>query len=169
MTFSSYTIFANRKEFVNTFSLRHDEDNELLSDAIGLIYVELNKLEQIIKKPVNELTDLEKWSVFLKYADIPAQREKVNKIIESKEALQMAGKLLMSISQNERERAIYLSRKKFQTDMDSDIATAEDRGEERGIAKGRLETARNLKLLGVSMDLISKSTGLSQDEIAKLY
>ena len=39
VTFCSYTVFANRKEYVNSFSLRHDEDNELLSDAIGVIKV----------------------------------------------------------------------------------------------------------------------------------
>ena len=34
----------------------------------------------------------------------------------------------MSISQDERERAIFRSRKKFQMDHASDMATAEDRG-----------------------------------------
>lgn len=46
----------------------------------------------------------------------------------------MAGNLLMSISQDERERAIFRSRRKFQTDLQSDLATAEDRGERRGRA-----------------------------------
>ena len=176
VTFCSYTVFPKRKEYVNTFSLRHDEDNELLSDAIGVIYVELSKLEQTIKKPIDEMTDLEKWSVFFEYADKPSQRERVNEVIETKEALQMAGNLLMSISQDERERAIFRSRRMFQSDMESNIATAEERGrregrqegEAKGRAEGRAETARNLKLLGVSMDLIIKSTGLSQEEIAKL-
>ena len=168
-------LFEHRYKFdadMNTFSLRHDKDNELLSDAIGVIYVELSKLDQIVKKPVNEMTELEKWAVFFEYADIPSQRERVNKIIESKEALQMAGDLLMSISQDEKERAVFRSRRMYQTDMDSNMATAERRGEIKGRAEGRaegrVETARNLKSLGVSTDLIIKSTGLSQEEIAKL-
>ena len=41
-------------------------------------------------------------------------------------------------------------------------------GMEQGLQQGRAEAARNLKLLGVSADLIIKSTGLSQEEIAKL-
>jgi hypothetical protein len=72
-----------------------------------VIYVELSKLKEILKKPVNDMTDLEKRAVFFRYADDPAYRERVNKIIESKEELQMAGEL-MSISQDERERAIFL-------------------------------------------------------------
>lgn len=47
-----------------------------------------------------------------------------------KEALQMASTRLMSISQdeNEQERAVYRSRRMYQTDPQSDLATAEDRG-----------------------------------------
>ena len=47
MTFCSYTVFPNRTEFVNSFSLRHDRDNELLSDAIHVFYVELSKLKDL--------------------------------------------------------------------------------------------------------------------------
>ena len=64
VTFCSYTVFPNRPEFVNSFSLRHDVDNELLSDAIRIIYVELSKLQEIMKKSVADMTDLEKWAVF---------------------------------------------------------------------------------------------------------
>lgn len=38
----------------------------------------------------------------------------------------MAENLLMSISQDERERAIFRSRRKFETDYTSDMAAAED-------------------------------------------
>ena len=51
----------------------------------------------------------------------------------------MAGNLLMSISQDERERAVFRSRRMYQTDMQSNLATAEDRGERRGRAEGRAE------------------------------
>jgi predicted transposase/invertase (TIGR01784 family) len=164
VTFCSYTVFTNRKEYVNTFSLRHDKDNELLSDAIGVIYVELSKLDQIVKKPVNDMTELEKWSVFFEYADIPSQRETVNKIIESKEALQMAGDLLMSISQDEKERAVFRSRRMFQTDMASDMATAEDRGEK----KGRLAIARNMIKRNRPIEDIIEDTGLTREEVENL-
>jgi len=164
VTFCSYTVFASRKEYVNTFSLRHDKDNELLSNAIGVIYVELSKLNEIQKKPVNDLTDLEKWAEFLEYADIPSQRERVNKIIESKEALQMAGELLMSISQDEKERAVFRSRKMYQTDMDSNLATAMDRGRR----EGRLDIARNMMKRNRPIDEIIEDTGLTREEVENL-
>jgi predicted transposase/invertase (TIGR01784 family) len=172
VTFCSYTVFPKRKEYVNSFSLRHDEGNELLSDAICVVYVELSKLNEILNKPVNDMTDLEKWAVFLEYADIPTQREKVNKIIESKEALQMAGELLMSISQDERERAVFRSRRMYQTDMDSNLATAEDKGRREGEAKGRAESmaqvAQKMKNAGRPLNEIMEFTGLSAEAIKKI-
>ena len=54
MTFCSYAVFPNRTEFVNFFSLRHDRDNELLSNAIQVFYVELSKLKELLKKPETE-------------------------------------------------------------------------------------------------------------------
>ena len=41
-------------------------------------------------------------------------------------------------------------------------------GMEKGMEKGRIETARNLLRLGVSIDVVSKGTGLSIEELKKL-
>ena len=196
VTFCSYTVFPNRPEFVNSFSLRHDEDNELLSDAIRIIYVELSKLQEIIKKSVADMTDLEKWAVFFQYASEQQARETVNEVIASKEALQMAGDLLMSISKDERERAVFRSRRMYQTDLASDLATAEDRGikigERRGMEKGieigerrgieigerrgmevgvrnsRIEFAQRLLRRNRSVDEIAEDTGLSVEDVEEL-
>jgi predicted transposase/invertase (TIGR01784 family) len=145
VTFCSYTVFPDCEDYVNSFSLRHDKDGWPLSDAIHAVYVELSKLEQIEKKAVEEMTDLEKWAVFLQYASMPKYREKLNKVIETKEALQMAGELLMSVSQDERERARLRSRRMFQTDLASDMATVLDRGIAQGRAEGRQEIIDLLK------------------------
>ena len=88
----------------------------------------------------------------------------------------MAGNLLMSISQDEWERAIFRSRRKFQTDLQSDLATAEDRGRNIGRQEGRLEgkleekleIARNLIKMGMPLDQVSKATGLTSTEIENL-
>ena len=43
-----------------------------------------------------------------------------------------------------------------------------EEGLEKGRAEERLEIARNLKSSGIPVDVIIKSTGLSEDEIAAL-
>ena len=164
VTFCSYTVFPERTDYVNSFSLRHDEDNELLSDAIQVVYVELSKLQEIMEKSVDDMTDLEKWAVFFQYASEPTYRETVNEVIASKEVLQMAGNLLMSISQDERERAVFRSRRMYQTDMQSNLATAEDRGERRG----RIEVARKMLRRNKPIDEIAEDTGLTLEEVQSL-
>ncbi len=168
ITFCSYTVFPHTPDYVNSFSLRHDTTGELLSDAISLTFVELSKLDDVVKKPVCDMTDLDKWSVFFQYAPDLEHREIVNRVIESEEVLQVAGDLLMSISQNERERAIFRSRRKFQTDLQSDLATAEDNGERRGRSAEKIEIARNMLSAGEPLEKIILFTKLTQQELERL-
>ena len=52
----------------------------------------------------------------------------------------MAGELLMNISTNENERARYRSRKKYEMDLRSNLATARD----EGVFNSRVESIRNI-------------------------
>ena len=164
VTFCSYNVFPKLASYVNSFSMRHDTTNELLSDIIHVIFIELSKLSEIVEKPVSEMSELEKWAIFFQYANITTHREKVNKIIESKKELQMAGDLLMSVSKDERERAINRSRRMYETDMASNLATAEDIGEQKGVIK----VARNMIADGDPIDKIIRNTGLTREEVEKL-
>ena len=196
VTFCTYTVFPESSEYVNSFSLRHDRTGELLSDAVQMIFVELSKLDAVLKKPVEEMTILDKWALFLRYAPDSEYREKVNEVIASEEVLDMAGELLMGISQNETERAIYRSRRKYETDYASDMATARDigkaEGKEEGIGIGRAEgigigraegigigktegrmerdreIVRTMKDLGMPLDQICKVTRLTQEEVTRM-
>jgi hypothetical protein len=56
----------------------------------------------------------------------------------------MAGSLLMSVSKDERERVVYRSRRMYQTDMQSNTATAEDRGRQEGEQRKAFAMARNM-------------------------
>ncbi len=164
VTFCSYTVFPNSPDYVNSFSFRNNKNYEQLSDALNVVFVELTKLKQIMAKDVSDMTDLEKWAIFFRYANESQFRETVNKVIESKEALKVAGSALMSISQDEVERAVYRSRRMFQTDLQSNLATAEDRG-----SKNRaIEIARNLLSMGMHYDKVLVATGLSSKDLDKI-
>ena len=169
VTFCSYTVFPEKTSYLNSFSLRHDQDNSLLCDAVHIVFVELSKLRTILRKPVEDMTDLEKWALFLRYADQARYREKLNSVIASKEALQMAGEMLMSISQDERERARLRSRRMYETDYLSNIATAEDRGRREGAHDKSMEIAIRMLQLGFSVENIMECTGLSRKEIEALF
>jgi predicted transposase/invertase (TIGR01784 family) len=164
----NFTVFPHRQKFVNPFSMRHDEDGELLHNAIQAIFVELSKLDEILKKPVEQMTDLECWSIFLKYADNPRYRDIVNQIIDRMEALSMAAKLLMNVSRDEKERAIFRSRRKYQMDLESNMATATKIGRIEGRTEGKAEVAMNMMQANMPIDDIIKLTGLNRKEIEGL-
>jgi len=159
ITFCNYTIYPQRADYITRASMRTPE-GEQLTDQINFILVELSKLDELLKKPVDKLTPLEMWSIFFKFAPDVRRRDVVNRVIAEKEEIAVAGALLMEISKDERERARYRSRRMFETDQASNILTAEYRGV--------LKVARNLKNEGLSVDIIAKTTGLPIDEINKL-
>jgi len=158
-TFCTNTIFPRRRNFVSRFSLR-TEDGEQLTDQINMIIIELSKINEMLKKPVDEMSSFEKWSLFLRFAQEPMHRNQINDIIKTKEEIGMAAALLREISQDEHERARLRSRRMYETDMISDRLTSEEIGEIRGIAKGRVEVITLLKK-GYSLEDIEKTLAMS--------
>ena len=124
VTFCGFTVFPERKDFINQFSMRHDTDNGLLHNSVQVLFIELSKLKEVLRKPVDEMTDMERFSVFLRYAENPEYRDVVNRVIESREGLAVAGEVLMGISKDERERAIFRSRRIALADQESNMITA---------------------------------------------
>jgi predicted transposase/invertase (TIGR01784 family) len=84
----------------------------------------------------------------------------------------MAGSLLMSVSKDEREQAVFRSRRMYQTDMQSNLATAEDRGRQDGLQIGEqrkaFAIARNMIAEGESVEKITIYTGLTREEVEGL-
>ena len=130
ITFCMYNVFPSLPNYVNWFSLRTSHGYEL-TDQINMVIIELDKINEILKKPVKKLTSFEKWSLFFRFAQEPAQRNRINDIIREKEEIGMASALLQEISQDENERARRRSRRMFEMDQVSNILTAELNGEIR--------------------------------------
>jgi predicted transposase/invertase (TIGR01784 family) len=191
ITFSAHGIFS-WPEYVTESSMRTHTGVQI-SDQLNMIIIELNKLGDVLKKPVGDMTSLEMWSTFLGYASDPKQRKLINELLESKEAIGMAGTVLAEISKDEHERAKFLSRRKFETDMISNLLTVEERGrregrkeglveglvegkkeglvegKKEGLAEGKKDIARKMKAAAIlPIEQISQITGISMAEIEKL-
>ena len=72
----------------------------------------------------------------------------------------MASTLLQSISQDDYEKAKFLSKRKFENDLESDKNTA--------IKIMKYEIVKNSFEIGLTAEQISKITGLSINEVKKL-
>ena len=87
---------------------------------------------------------------------------------------------MIKMSRDESERYLYLREQMAIRDKESQLQSAENRGRREGREEGReeglkegvreanLNNARNLKKLGVAIDVISQATGLSKEEIEAL-
>jgi predicted transposase/invertase (TIGR01784 family) len=132
----------------------------------------LRKLDKIIENPVAQMTAQERWAVFFRYIKDPTRRQKINQILEAQEDIAMACQVLRTISKDEAERARLMSEYKFETDHQSKMVQAQQRGEaigeKRGAKQREFEIARNAIRDGLSVDAIQRITGLSLDEIGRL-
>ena len=116
MTFCGYTVFPERENFVNRFSFRDEVGMELI-DSVGIIFVELSKLDDIMKKSVEDMNGEEFWALFFAIGSDPKHEDLLDKMITARSEIKMANELLQTISKDENERARYRSRYKFEMDM----------------------------------------------------
>jgi predicted transposase/invertase (TIGR01784 family) len=156
ITFVAYTIFPKSREYRSEFKLR-SENGDVLTNDLAYIFIELSKLKEVLEKPVEEMTALEMWSIFFECADNRSYRKVINEIIRVKEEIQMASTLLQSISQDDYEKARFLSKRKFENDLESDKNTI------RKIEK--YEFARRMLLKDKPIDEIIEFTDLTENEI----
>jgi len=61
----NFTLFKDHPNFYDEYMYRNPE-GRVLSGNTKIIYIELTKLGEIEKKPVAEMTGMEKWALFYK-------------------------------------------------------------------------------------------------------
>jgi predicted transposase/invertase (TIGR01784 family) len=69
---------------------------------------------------------------------------------------------------SEAERARAISRQKFLWDLEHNMNASKEEGRAEGKTEGKVETASRMFELGLSLDIISKSTDLSIEELERL-
>ena len=166
-------ILAKEKFFPDEnfahYFLYYDPDTRIsLGGRTRIITVELVKTEPAAGKPVEEMTGAELWAVFFQYLTDGGKRGKIIEIIKREKGIAMALDTLVNITQDEIEYERMSNLIKSELDYQSDMVWAERKGREEGMEIGMEKAARNLKALGVSTEIIVKSTGLSPEKIAKL-
>jgi predicted transposase/invertase (TIGR01784 family) len=133
VTFCNYTVLPELDYFVNRFSFRRKDGYEL-SNSVGIIFVELTKLNKIMKKPIEDMTPAEMWAIFFKHGASAQHKGLLDKIRDQRGEIEVAANVLTSISRDEVERAHYRSRQIFQMDMASNYAASRQEGQARVIA-----------------------------------
>jgi predicted transposase/invertase (TIGR01784 family) len=160
----NYNIFPD-ENIIRRFYFT-DENGNILSKSMGIIFVELPKLDY--KKPIETMSVLEEWAFYLRYSNIPKYKPEIEVLKHEKEVFRMAYETQAFVSQDLSERAYYMSRLKYELDIESGLYTAEKRGLKQGVKQGIAQTARNMLSLNAPIDFITKATGLSESEVRAL-
>lgn len=155
-------MFDDDKDYVRDYRYRGREGNDL-SDDETIIFIELKKLDKILNKPIDEMTGLDMWTLFIKYAQDESKKELINKIKERKEGTRMGAGILNEISKSKQERVQYESELIYELDVRSSINSAMKKGK----IEGKIESAKAALELGLSLEQASKITGLTIEEIRK--
>jgi len=155
-----YTLFEDDNEYFRDAMFR-DAKGTPITDGQTIIFLELSKIESLLTKPMDQITDIECWLLFFKYATDKSKRDILSKIMEKEEGVNMAARTLLTISKDEQERLAYESQMIYELDQRSEKASAE----RSGVLLGKREVAMKLKQKNIPMDVISESTGFSVEEL----
>jgi len=149
-----FRLFQGETDFYSCFHIREDTRGFLFSDKMEFHVIELPKLPEELK---DDSSDLLVWAKF-----INAEREEEFDMLAKRSSyVASAYKRLKTISQDSQKRLEYEAREKALRDYNHLIMESE----ERGVKRGREETAKKMLLAGFDASLVSDMTGLSDSEI----
>ncbi|MDK0554343.1 Rpn family recombination-promoting nuclease/putative transposase [Clostridium perfringens] len=152
----------------NTYRLKETNTNEELTDIQEIHFIELPKSKHVDKNEVNNIDSLLKWIEFIK----EPESETVKILETTDEILRNAKAQLYKISLDKDSIARYREFEKRMYDETSALNSAKREGKEEGLKEGELKAkydlARKSISEGLSISLISKLTGLSEEEIKRL-
>ena len=136
----NYKAFDFKNEPVERYTFRNQK-GVMLCDAVTSVFIDLTQAREIMKKPVDEMSDIECWIVFFALGNDPKCRESIAGIAKAKEGIAVAYDTLLSISASADERARYLSRRMWLQDQEHVRVVMREEGLEEGRKEG-LEEGR---------------------------
>ena len=155
---TDYDVF-DEGPFHEIARLRRDYEKIVLTDKYELHYIQLTKFR---KKCQRISTKLEQWLLFI-------VNEKLEEIkMVDNEYVQKAEKELKYLTGDEEVRRLAYLREKAIRDELSAIKMGRKEGFEEGRKKEKLENAKKMLENNIEIAIISKVTGLTEEEIEKL-
>lgn len=141
-----------------------------LSDHMNVIFIDLLEIKKLYETtPIEKLTSLQKWGLFLSYADDESKSDFIRKITESEKGIMEAELIIGRMSE---EDSNWFRQNSIDTairDRNSEIDAAEERGIEKGMKKQAVESAKKfLKMNFMTPEQISQGVGLTVEEVLEL-
>ena len=145
--------YIDNDRYHNTFHLREDHTELILTNDIEIHMIELQKLREIA---VGQQRKLVRWMLFL----LGPAPEKMEELAMEEPAIKKALTTLEFLSQDREARELYEARQKAMNDWISSIEGARE--------EGRAEIVRRMLIKGMSIEEVAELTELSVGEIERL-
>ncbi|MGV2804750.1 Rpn family recombination-promoting nuclease/putative transposase [Clostridium perfringens] len=156
--------YLKNDKYHNAYRLKEITSNEELTDLQEIHFIELPKFNEIGNKEyvenVEKMDALEKWLEFL----VEPESNTVRQLELNNEEIKLAKSELYRLSMDSKEREQYNMREKAIYDRISALENSRENGIKEGIEKVVKESLSQ----GLEISLISKITGLSEEEILKI-
>lgn len=149
--------YINLEKFHTKFHLWEDESKDyMLTDLVEIHFIELPKFNKLEEKNLKE-DRLQRWLTFFNN-DI--SEEKLEELMEMDTDIKRVEERLEYLSSDEKTIEIYKAREKSLHERANMINGAKD--------EKAIEIAKNLLVMSMDVENVSKATGLSIEEIKSL-
>ncbi len=151
------------KSEMSWYTMR-DEKGNALADRLNVIYIDLLTIKKLVGTPIEKLTPLQKWGLYLSYVDDESKVDYVDQIADSEGGIMEAKAIIEKMSEEESNWFREFSRDTAMRDYNSNIDAAKEEGREQKA----VEDARSFYANGASIELIAKSLGMAREEVEEI-
>lgn len=170
-----------KDKFISHYLVKEEVMNEVHSDSLHFIYIELPRFNKMLE---NLSDESDKWTYLFnnlsKMNEIPEEFDEnsFQDLFATAKIANFTAEEIHRYTEEQKMSYDYQNCLNYavETAVEAAVKTATEKalseGEAKGKAEGkneaRCETARNLLKEGLSVDLICRTTGLSEEEVLKL-
>jgi predicted transposase/invertase (TIGR01784 family) len=161
----NYEFIPEVADYHTSFHIREDKHHEyILTKNLEIHFIDMVKFRQLLDKDMQDA--LIRW---LAYFNKNTNPEILKEVIKMDPAIQKVEEKFRYVSNDKEILRAYHMREMAMFDYATGMKTVQMKSELKGIQKGKLEVAKELKAsTNMSANQISNLTGLSIDEIESL-
>ena len=157
------------KSEMSWYTMRDSKGNGL-ADRLNVIFIDLLTIKRLVGTPVEKLTPLQKWGLYLSYVDDESKTDYIDKIADSEGGIMEAKAVIKRMSEEEsnwfRQNSIDIGRR----DYYSGLSAAKEKGMEQGRVEGAAQKAIETAVIAVKkfhipIDDVAREYGVDKSEI----
>jgi len=163
ITVANFEFEKDDKSAFAWYTMRSDSGHNL-GDRLNVIVLDLVKIKEYAGKAPEELTDREKWAMYFACAGDEKHRNYINKLVQSEEGIMAAETVRKYMSE---EDANWFTQNSYDIGM-RDYNSGLENAEKRGMQHKAIEAAKSFYANGVSLEIISKSLGMTIEQVQEI-